>query len=119
MLRARERMRDFLRLHCSDEELVDDIVLCLQEACTNAMRHSGADEEMTIELRLEGDQLIGLVSDRGRGFDVDAFDPDAMPDLLGSGGRGLYIISQIMDEMRLALRRRARSAHAQARRAAR
>ena len=103
LLRARERMRDYLRLHCADEELVDDIVLCLEEACTNAIRHSGADEEMRIELRFEGEELVSLVSDRGKGFDIKAFDPRAVPDPLASGGRGLYIISQIMDEMRLRL----------------
>ena len=103
MLRARERLRDYLRLHCADQELVDDVVLCLEEACTNAIRHSDADEEMRVELRFEGEELIGLVSDRGKGFDVEAFDPRAVPDPLGIGGRGLYIISQIMDEMSLRL----------------
>ena len=33
LLRARERLRDYLRLYCADEELVDDVVLCVEEAC--------------------------------------------------------------------------------------
>ena len=103
LLRARERLRDYLRLHCADEELVDDVVLCLEEACTNAIRHSGASEEMQITLRFEGDELRCQVSDHGKGFDVEAFDPEAVPDLLAPGGRGLYIISQLMDEMSLRL----------------
>jgi PAS domain S-box-containing protein len=101
LLRARERLRDYLRLHCTDGELVDDVVLCLEEAATNVIRHSGSAEEMRIELRFEGDQLTCLVSDRGRGFDIDAFDPEAVPDPLRSGGRGLYIIGQLMDDVSL------------------
>jgi PAS domain S-box-containing protein len=101
LLRARERLRDYLRLHCADEDLVGDVVLCIEEACTNAIRHSGAGEEMQITLRFEGDELLGLVSDHGKGFDIDAFDPNALPDLLAGGGRGLFIISQLMDEMSL------------------
>ena len=101
LLRARERLRDYLHLHCADAELVDDVVLCLEEACTNVIRHSGADEAMRVRLRFAGDQLICQVADRGKGFDIASFDPQAVPDPLASGGRGLHIIAQIMDEMSL------------------
>ena len=103
LLRARERLRDYLRLHCADQDLVSDVVLCLEEACTNAIRHSGTSDEMQVELRFEGDQLLCQVSDHGKGFDVAAFDPEAAPDVLATGGRGLYIIGQLMDEMSLRL----------------
>ena len=94
-------MRDYLRLHCADEDLVGDVVLCLEEAATNAIRHSGSGEAMRIELRFEDDELHCLVADHGKGFDVVSFDPDAAPDLLAPGGRGLFLISQLMDEMSL------------------
>ena len=103
LLRARERLRDYLRLNCADEDLVADVVLCLEEACTNAIRHSGSGDKMQVMLRFEGDELHCRVSDHGKGFDITAFDPAAEPDLLASGGRGLYLIAQLMDDMTLRL----------------
>ena len=101
LLRARERIRDYLRVHCVDEELVDDVVLCIEEACTNAIRHSGSQDELQVWLAFEGEALHAEVKDRGRGFDVRGFDPARMPAPMDLGGRGLYLISQIMDEVRL------------------
>lgn len=101
LLRARERLRDYLRLVCADEELAEDVVLCLEEACTNVIRHSGALDEMQIVLYLEGDDLVATVTDRGQGFDTSSFDPLVVPDPMGCGGRGLFIIARIMDEMSL------------------
>jgi anti-sigma regulatory factor (Ser/Thr protein kinase) len=98
---ARERLRDYLQRHCPDARVVADVVLCLEEACTNVIRHSGAREAMQVALRFDGDALVCKVRDRGRGFDTTSFDPEAVPDPLASEGRGLYLISRIMDELRL------------------
>jgi anti-sigma regulatory factor (Ser/Thr protein kinase) len=98
---ARERLRDFLHRHCPDTHVVAEVVLCLEEACTNVIRHSGAREAMHVALRFDDDALVCLVRDRGCGFDTASFDPEAVPDPLSSQGRGLYIISRIMDELRL------------------
>jgi serine/threonine-protein kinase RsbW len=99
--RARERLRAYLQMHCADAELVADVVLCLEEACTNVIRHSGASEAMQVALRFTDDALVCKVRDYGRGFDIDEFDPEAVPDPLAGDGRGLFIISQIMDELSL------------------
>ena len=40
----------------------------IQEALTNARRHSGADE-ISVSIRVEGGDLLAEVSDDGRGFD--------------------------------------------------
>ena len=40
LLRARERLRDYLRQYCTEQRVIDDLVLCVEEACTNAIRHS-------------------------------------------------------------------------------
>lgn len=98
---ARERLRDFLHCHCPDARLVAEVVLCLEEACTNVIRHSGAREAMQVALRFDDDALVCRVRDRGRGFDTASFDPEAVPDPLASEGRGLHLISRIMDELRL------------------
>ncbi len=98
---ARERLRDFLHRHCPDARLVAEVVLCLEEACTNVIRHSGDRRAMQVALRFDDDALVCRVRDRGRGFDTASFDPAAVPDPLSSRGRGLFIISRIMDELRL------------------
>ena len=99
--RARERIRDYVTLHCADDTVVNDVVLAIEEACTNAIRHSGSHSEIKIYLAFEGDQLSAAVKDDGRGFDVAAFDPERQPDPALDHGRGLFLISHLCDEMEL------------------
>ena len=101
LLRARERIRDYLLAHCSDQRLIEEVVLCIEEACTNAIRHSGSSEAMQLTLRFEDGSLVVSVRDAGRGFDVTGFDPAAVPDLMATGGRGLYLMAQLMDDLEL------------------
>jgi serine/threonine-protein kinase RsbW len=96
---ARGRVRDYLRGHCSDDGVIDDIVLCIEEACTNVIRHSGSLDEMEVLLRFVGDDLVAEVRDHGAGFDEDAVRHCAVPDVDSPGGRGLYLISRLMDEV--------------------
>ena len=103
LLRARERLRDYLRQYCASPEVIDDVVLCVEEACTNAIRHSGAADEIEIALAFEGDELRVRVRDRGRGFDTSSFDPGAAPDPSAEHGRGLFLIAALMDTLSLRL----------------
>ena len=82
-----------MTLHCADATVVNDVVLAIEEACTNAIRHSGSHSEIKIYLAFEGDQLRAAVKDDGRGFDVAAFDPERQPDPALDHGRGLFLIS--------------------------
>ena len=101
LLRARERVRDYLRTLCTDHDVVDDVVLCVEEACTNAIRHSGTDAPVDVSLAFSDGELTVQVVDRGKGFDVAAFDPRATPDLMADGGRGLFLIAALMDQLEL------------------
>ena len=101
LLRARERLRDYLREYCASRELIDDVVLCIEEACTNAIRHSGAGDDMEITLGFTEGRLVARVKDSGRGFDAARFDPHVVPDLTHDHGRGLFIIAKLMDELEL------------------
>jgi PAS domain S-box-containing protein len=103
LLRARDRIRDYLLQHCAERPLIDDVVLCVEEACTNAIRHSETVDDIEISLEFAGGDLVALVKDRGRGFDIDSFDPAALPDLSSDRGRGLFLISRLSDEMELRL----------------
>ena len=101
LLRARERIRDYLALHCSDATAVNDVVLAVEEAATNAIRHSGSSECLEVELYFHGHDLVAEVRDHGRGFDIDRFDPTVVPDPLAPGGRGLFLIAALMDDFAL------------------
>ncbi len=101
LLRARDRVRDYLTLLCHDQAPVDDMVLAVEEACTNAIRHSGSRRDIEIRLSFEGDDLLAAVKDHGSGFDVGAFVAQTPPDPLADHGRGLFLISRLCDEMEL------------------
>ena len=99
--RTRETVRAHVARYCADETVVSDVVLAVEEACSNAMRHSGSPDAIDVSLRFDGDGLHVSVRDHGRGFDVGAFDPDRLPDAAADCGRGLFLISQLCDEMEL------------------
>jgi PAS domain S-box-containing protein len=103
LLRARERLRDYLRQYCADGQVIDDTVLCVEEAATNAIRHSGSRHTIEISVRFVDGDLVAEVKDQGRGFDLTAFDREAQPDPLSDHGRGLFIIAKLMDSLDLRL----------------
>jgi PAS domain S-box-containing protein len=99
LVRSRERVRDYLHQHCSTEQAVDQVVLAVDEACTNALRHSGATEDLEIRLGFDGGDLVVEVRDHGRGLEDVTLDPDHVPDPLANDGRGMYLIRSLMDEV--------------------
>lgn len=101
LFRARQRLRDYLHEHSVDLTVVDDVVLLLEEAMTNAVRHSGAREPLDLELAFADGDLLMTVRDHGRGFDVGSFHPDVRPDLAQPSGRGLYLMAHLADELTL------------------
>ena len=101
--RARERIRDYLRQYSAERDLIDDLVLCVEEAATNAIRHSGVDADIEIALEFDDGCLVALVKDRGVGFDVTSFRPERVPDPGKDHGRGLFIIAALMDSLDLSV----------------
>ena len=101
LLRARERIRDYLQQHCSDQRVIDEAVLAVEEACTNAIRHSRCGDAIDISIGFHGTTLVAEVKDEGCGFDVAAFDPEAVPDAGKAGGRGLFLMAKLTDQMSL------------------
>ncbi len=94
----------FAAAHVADDDLVYRIVLVTTEAVTNAMEHGNRmDAHKKVEVRMEAEaaQLIVWVRDEGRGFDrATVKDPLAEENLLQEGGRGLYLIETLADEVR-------------------
>ncbi|HZD69560.1 MAG TPA: ATP-binding protein [Actinomycetes bacterium] len=79
------------------EEVVDDVVLAVSEAATNAVLYgSGAAQPVTVTVTVGGGWVEATIRDRGR--------PPAprAGAVTGLRGRGLWLIGQLVDELRLA-----------------
>jgi anti-sigma regulatory factor (Ser/Thr protein kinase) len=93
----RDRVRAYLRDEGLDDDLVEDVVLCLQEACKNAIRFSGSHDAITLRLAPSPGALRIVVRDHGIGMQpsVMAISPPPLAD----HGRGLQIIRRLMDQV--------------------
>jgi serine phosphatase RsbU (regulator of sigma subunit)/anti-sigma regulatory factor (Ser/Thr protein kinase) len=79
-----------------------DILLAVSEAAANASRYGRRSEswsELRIQCRLERPDVVVSVTDEGSGFDPNSFEVARMPDPFASGGRGLFLMQQLMDEV--------------------
>jgi len=75
----------------------------LTEALTNAMLYGNeydSSKRVRVEVTLEGGRLEARVTDQGRGFDPSTIpDPTEPENILKSGGRGLFLMRQLLDEV--------------------
>ncbi len=83
------------------EKLAYDLNLVLTEAMANAIEHANDGDpakEIHIEISIVKQQLVIKVFDFGQGFDIDQFIKPSQP--LDEHGRGIYLMSTIMDNMK-------------------
>ena len=83
----------------------DDIELALTEALANAVVHgAGSDPSKTVECDVACDPQKGMlivVRDPGPGFDpAKIADPCHGENIYSHHGRGIFLINQLMDEVR-------------------
>lgn len=87
-----------------DPELYGNILISLTEAVTNAIKHGNAeDESKTVRIRFEKQEndLAIQVTDEGSGFDYQNLpDPTTPENLLKIGGRGVFLMKQLSDEVK-------------------
>ena len=78
------------------------VVLC--EALANAILYGNRldpSKEIDVEVRVDDDGLQLRVTDEGQGFDPASLpDPTVEPAVGSDRGRGLYLIRQLVDEVR-------------------
>ena len=81
-----------------------DLVLVAHELASNAVRHGRADSTDPGRLRLwrAGDVIVCEVSDHGPGLADPARAGEAPPPTGASGGRGLYIVRQVVARLEIA-----------------
>ena len=109
-LQALDDFRRFIRDHCADLAGIDadvlyDIQLAVDEACTNIIQHGYADMDpgsIILELEIDPNKITLALTDFGRSFEPDSA---PVPDIEASieerkpGGFGLFFIRQSVDRI--------------------
>jgi serine/threonine-protein kinase RsbW len=87
---------------CSMERsLLHALVMATGEAVTNIVRHAHRDlpqAEMQIHLEIRADGISLCFLDQGQPFDINAV-PQLPPGELRIGGRGVFLLRTLMDEV--------------------
>ncbi len=84
-----------------DSEVLADVLLALDEAVSNAIRHgSRAGEPVLVSVESDGEWVEMTVRDGGPTPRLPRL-PAEPPPALQTGGRGLWLILQLVDEVRL------------------
>jgi len=86
------------------EEVFGNILVSITEAVTNAILHgNNGDETKTVEIRMErqGNNRLGFfIKDQGCGFNYKKIpDPTRPENLLKIGGRGVFLMRELSDEL--------------------
>jgi len=84
-----------------EEGVTADVLLALDEAVSNAIRHGSAGgEPVVVSVERDGDWVEMTVRDGGPTPRLPRLPAEAPP-ALQTGGRGLWLILQLVDEVRL------------------
>jgi serine/threonine-protein kinase RsbW len=97
---VRESVARHARAHGVCEDDLDLFLTALGEALANAVEHAAAvpyEVSITVEVRIEGDRIVGTVQDNGCGFTPASSAEPQLPDSHAERGRGLPIIRRCSD----------------------
>jgi serine/threonine-protein kinase RsbW len=104
-LRLLSVARAFIESLCQaarfDQDSSDAIVLALHEAISNVIRHAHRDHPealLQIQCLIHRDRLEVQILDEGEPFDLEAV-PYLDPAELRIGGRGVFLMRSLMDEL--------------------
>ncbi|MFT4663701.1 MAG: serine/threonine-protein kinase RsbW [Polaribacter sp.] len=101
------RVEPFVELVFKEYQLSPDIygniLISLTEAVTNAIMHgnkSDISKLVRVQTRKFQSQMAFLISDEGIGFDYETLpDPTAPENLLKIGGRGVFLMQELSDDV--------------------
>ena len=101
---ASDKVLDSLKDLKLDEGVLFDVKLSLEEAIINAIKYgNNFDKELPVSISysIGSDRIEITVQDRGKGFNhTDLPDPTSNDNILRQGGRGLFLIRNLMDEVK-------------------
>ena len=109
-LESLEDFRGFIKEHCAvvpgvTDEILYDIQLAVDEACTNIISHGYAAMDpgsIILDLDIDTDRITISLTDFGHAFEPSSTpmpDVDAPIEERELGGFGLFFIQQSMDEI--------------------
>ena len=84
------------------EHVADEILLAVGEVVANACRHGRrptAPGEVALRCDIRDSHVAIAVTDEGPGFDVKSVMRTGVPDLFSAGGRGFFLMRQLMDSV--------------------
>ena len=101
----REFVAEASRSLAADERAIRDLQLAVDEVCSNSIRHGYGGQDGQIEVSVErlGHSIQVVVRDWGVAFDPEQI---PVPDLgipledRALGGLGLFLVQQVMDDVR-------------------
>lgn len=96
-MRAMTRMA--LNNHGWHSDRVESIVLAIDEACQNIIRHAyhgECDDPITLHIELTSKALVVILDDQAQAVSPDCMNPRAFDDIR-PGGLGCHFIRQVMD----------------------
>lgn len=102
----RDFVRKSLRTHVSSEVVLNEIILALDEMCSNLMihaHHCNPDHflELSIDIPRKGHLIFEIIDD-GEMFDINQFAEPTLDNLVHEkrkGGLGIRLVKSIMDNV--------------------
>ncbi len=104
-----KKIRDFVKMKSKDfgipPYLIDKMVLAVDEACTNIIKHSFNEDitkELCIEIDKEKDNFFVSIYDNGKPFDPNNVNSPNMDNYFKEfkkSGLGIYLIRSLIDEI--------------------
>ena len=98
------RLEELGQRHGMDEDYVNSLLIAVIEAGTNAVQHGNMfadDKVVKFEVTVDPSDVRVRVDDVGNGFDPSrVLNPTEGEQLLNPHGRGLFLMRQLMDEVK-------------------
>ncbi|WP_223241425.1 MULTISPECIES: ATP-binding protein [unclassified Flammeovirga] len=86
-----------------NDDIYGNIMIAVTESVNNAIIHGNRNEKeknVHLELDVSDKEISFTVEDEGKGFDYDSLpDPTAPENLDKPGGRGIFLIKHLADEV--------------------
>jgi serine/threonine-protein kinase RsbW len=105
LIEVREFVGAAARTFGFSEEEVANIVLAVDEACTNIIKHAyqyAADKEIEVTIHQDSRSFEISIYDNGRTFDPSTLRPPDLKEHIGHhrrGGLGVYLMKRLMDKV--------------------
>jgi anti-sigma regulatory factor (Ser/Thr protein kinase) len=96
---TRKVLQVYMQLFAASAEIVDDVILAMDEACSNVLKHAFPGDRpgsYLLKADLRPEEVLIEVVDEGVGFDVMAKPSRAAEGGMDVSGRGLEVMRRLM-----------------------